>query len=177
MATLDQVEKLREHANVSYDEAKEALDATGGDILEALIDLEKKGKAKPPQGGGFYSNEKVSEPKSCCPETVRAARGESFTDVLKRFGRFLLKVLQKGNTNLFQVEKNGEVKVSLPVTILVLLLLFAFWITLPLMIVGLFFGLRYRFVGPDLGKESVNSAMDSVAKATDDLKHSIKDDK
>lgn len=54
MITLEQVEKLREKANVSYDEAKAALEAANGDMLEALINLEKQGKVVPPEGGGYY---------------------------------------------------------------------------------------------------------------------------
>jgi hypothetical protein len=61
--------------------------------------------------------------------------------------------------------------------VLVLLVLFAFWVTIPLLIIGLFFGLRYRFVGPDLGRDCVNNAMDSAAKVAEDLKHTVTDEK
>ena len=44
--TLEQVEKLRAHANVSYEDARAALEATGGDMLEAIIRLEKEGKTR-----------------------------------------------------------------------------------------------------------------------------------
>ncbi|QAT49220.1 ubiquitin [Caproiciproducens sp. NJN-50] len=180
MVTLEQVEKLKERANVSYDEAKAALEATGGDLLEALIYLEKQGKTKAPEGNGFYSS-KGETPQYGKEYTYReekaAQRGESFSGLLKRFGKFCLRLLQKGNRNTFEVLKGSECKASIPVTVLVLLLLFAFWVTLPLMIVGLFFGLRYRFQGPDLGKDSVNKAMDTVADATDDVKKSFCDDK
>ena len=54
MTELEKVEKLREKANVSFAEAKEALDNTGGDILDALIYLEKQGKSTIPAGGGFF---------------------------------------------------------------------------------------------------------------------------
>ena len=53
MITLEQVEKLREKANVSYDEAKAALEAANGDMLEALINLEKQGGGAS-EGGGYY---------------------------------------------------------------------------------------------------------------------------
>lgn len=180
MATLEQVEKLRARANVSYDEAKAALDATNGDLLEALIYLEKQGKVKAPQGNGYYSNE-AAEPQDAAGQDRgayrQAERGSSFGDLLKRFGSFCLRLLRKGNTNTFEVMKGDESKASIPVTVLVLLLVFAFWVTLPLMVIGLFFGLRYRFQGPDLGRESVNRAMDGVANAADDLKRSVTNEK
>ena len=60
-------------------------------------------------------------------------------------------------------------------TIVVLLVLFFFWITIPLFIISLFFGYRYRFRGKDLGREPVNRAMDSAADAADEVKRSFKD--
>ena len=44
MATFEMVEKIRQYANVTYDEAKAALDACNDDLLEAVIYLEKQGK-------------------------------------------------------------------------------------------------------------------------------------
>jgi translation elongation factor EF-Ts len=56
MATIELVEKLRQKANVTYEEAKEALEASGDNILDAMIYLERQGKVKPPQNGGYYSS-------------------------------------------------------------------------------------------------------------------------
>lgn len=179
MATLEQVEKLRERANVSYDEAKAALDATNGDLLEAMIYLERNGKAKAPTGGGYYSSEKnnsQSAGQAAASEGKNVNKGESFSDLLKKLGRFCLKLIHKGNTNSFEVMKGQDSKASIPVTVLALLLIFAFWITIPLMIIGLFFGLHYRFIGPDM-KGGVNDVMDSAAKAAEDLKRSINEEK
>ena len=40
--TLEQVERLREKAGVSYGQAKQALEYSGGNLLDALIYLEEK---------------------------------------------------------------------------------------------------------------------------------------
>lgn len=45
MDQFEKVEKLKERANVTYEEAKQALEASEWDILEAMIYLEKQGKA------------------------------------------------------------------------------------------------------------------------------------
>jgi hypothetical protein len=55
MVTIEQVTKLREYADISFEEAKAALEETNGDILEAIVNLEKKGKINAPKGGGNYS--------------------------------------------------------------------------------------------------------------------------
>ncbi len=183
MTTLEQVEKLREKANVSYDEARAALDAANGDLLEALILLEKQGKVTAPAANGFYSSEKQlpfttansgsNNPYWEKPPYQNYNNGESFASMIKRFGRFCLKILQKGNANSFEVLRGAESKASMPITALVLLIIFLFWVTIPLLVIGLFFGFRYRFVGPDFGADPVNHAMDSAADAAESLKNSL----
>ena len=76
-----------------------------------------------------------------------------------------------------EILKDGNRIMAIPVTILALLILFAFWIVIPIIILGFFFGYRYMFNGPDLGKESVNRAMDSVADVAENLKKEFKGEK
>ena len=40
--TLEKIDEVRKRANVSYGEAKEALESCNGDVVEALIYLEKE---------------------------------------------------------------------------------------------------------------------------------------
>ena len=61
----------------------------------------------------------------------------------------------------------------MPVLVLVLLLLFAFWVCVPLLVIGLFAGFRYSFSGAELGRESVNSAMDKAAEAVEKVKEEV----
>lgn len=176
MATLEQVEKLREKANVSFEEAKAALDASNGDLLDAIILLEKQGKINPPVGGGYFSSKNsASEEKETAHEEKRTyeRHGESFSEMMRRFGRFCAKIIGKANRNYFEAEKDGKVMISVPVTVLVLAIVFFFWVVLPLAIVGLFFGFRYRFIGEDLGRESVNKVMDSATDTAENIKRSF----
>ncbi|KJR45644.1 hypothetical protein UF75_3965 [Desulfosporosinus sp. I2] len=183
MTTLEQVEKLCAMANISFEEAKTALDAANGDLLEAIIYLEKQGKVKAPTGGGYYSSGKTADPhagayKENCWEKQNhhCHGGKGFFSLMKRIGSFCLDMIRRGNANSFEVLKDEESKASVPVTVLALLMIFAFWITIPLIIVGLFFGFRYRFHGPDLSGKTVNDAMNSAADAAVNLKKSINND-
>ena len=47
MTNLEMVETLREKANVSYEEAKTALEASNWDLLDAILLLESEGKIAP----------------------------------------------------------------------------------------------------------------------------------
>ena len=179
MTELEKVEKLREKADVTLAEAKEALDNSGGDILDALIFLEENGKAITPASGGFFSGADLPVKTESASSGNNKSKdqsggsGEDFTDLLKRFGAFCLKLFNKGLSNYLEVTKGDQHLFSCPVLLLVLLLLFFFWITIPLFVISLFCGFRYRFSGEDLGKESVNSVMDSAAVAVDDVKRSF----
>lgn len=180
MITLEQVEKLRDRANVSYDEARAALEEANGDILEALIQLEKKGSVAPPAGGGYYSSEKAGakaeEPVSGKQRKGNGyARGDGGDGLLKRFIRFCGQILHRGNINSMQVIKDGEVKTTISITILVVMMFLFFWVTVPLLVIGLFCGCRYVFTGPDFGKEAVNNAMDAAASTAESIKRSVMD--
>ena len=48
--TIEKVDKLVERADVSYEVAKEALESAGGDLLDAVILLEREGKLGPNAG-------------------------------------------------------------------------------------------------------------------------------
>ncbi len=149
MTKLEQIEKLRERANVTYDEAKAALEAADGDLLEALIYLERQGKVDPPHGGGSYSTARMpqADQRDEHREERQESGAESFMKALERFGKFCAKLIHRANNTTFEVLKDNESKVKFPVTVLALLVIFAPHITLPLIIIGLFFGFHYRFVG------------------------------
>lgn len=170
MEQFEMVEKLRERANVSYEEAKEALENSNWDLLDAMIYLEKKGKTEAPKRESFTTNGIIPT-----VEYTQKEKDNSFEDNMKRFGHWCAKVFDKGNRNQFSVQKKGSELFAIPITLLVVLLIFAFWVVLPLMIVGLFFDFRYHFVGPDVHevKVDINKAMDSAADAAENIKKDL----
>ncbi|MDD2481343.1 MAG: DUF4342 domain-containing protein [Lutispora sp.] len=180
MVTLDQVEKLRQKADVSYDEAKAALEETNGDILEAVINLERQNRIKTPEGGGYFNSKnaehsnKHNKAHMKAMHENRTRNGSTFGELIGKFLRWCGSIIGKGNRNHFEITKDGNSIISMPVTVLAVLLLFAFWIIVPLVIVGLFFGYKYTFNGPDLGKENVNRAMSSAADAAEKFKKEFK---
>ena len=172
MFTVDDVEKLRRYGNISFEDANRALSETEGNMLDAVLLLEKEGKI--PKSGG--TSESDASPRR---ETDSGYYQEttSFATQMGRFFSWVGEIIKKGVTNTFKVEKNNEVVVKIPIIALVLLLMFFFWIIVPLIILGLFFDFRYSFHGPDLGTEYVNGVVDKVAEAADGIKNTIKDTK
>ena len=68
--SLEMVERLKEKADVSYSQAKEALEYSGGNLLDALIYLEEKG-AIPRAEGAYYSTRSETPPPPAEPLPVR----------------------------------------------------------------------------------------------------------
>ena len=67
---------------------------------------------------------------------------------------------------------------SLSGSLLILLLLLgcAPWVTIPVLLLGLFAGFRYRFSGPDLENDSLNGVISSVADTAADLGQRVMDE-
>lgn len=167
MDDLEKVERLREKADVSYEEAKKALEECGGDLLDAMVYLEKQGKVKKPGRSSYttqYEEPKIEE----AAKTGKTSGG--ITDMLNRFLNWCGKLIQKGNETLFKVEKDGRNIIRIPVTVFVIVMILTFWILLGVMVVGLFFGCRYSFEGVKKVELDVNKAMDSAADTAEKIK-------
>ncbi len=173
MTNLDQVTKLKEHANITYEEAKEVLERADGDLLEAVIILERENRMAPPKTGGYYhsAGDQTAAENDQSEKTHKANEKDkadriSFGEVLGDFFRWAGRMLHKGNVNNLQVEKDDKRIMVIPITLLVISLFVAFWVVIPLGIIGLVFGYRYRFQGPDFDKTNVNETVDKVSDAT-----------
>ena len=143
MNDFEKVELLRQKANVTYEEAKDALKACNGDMLDAMVYLEKLGKVRPT----------VVE-KTCKREKVR--------ENASSFG-------QKLKNNFLRVERNGEEIMKLPLWAMLLILIFAWHISITVVVVSLFFDVRYSIGGKDDMTE-INKAMDKVSNVADTVK-------
>ncbi len=152
MTRLEQIEKLREKANVTYEEAQQALDAANGDLLDAIIHLEKQGKVNPPQGGGTHSSsahhqDEAGEAWTTDEEEIKKVRKSNVTDAIEKIGQFCVAVIDKGNNSFMEVLKEEDKKFKVPLTVLALLLLFLPYVTIPAVVIGLVLGYRYRLTG------------------------------
>jgi len=153
MITFEQVEKLRKHTGISYEDAKALLEKTNGDLLEAVIHLEKEN----------LIHETISEHTTS--DKQKTNQEKSTQDSLKVAMNWIKKVLQKGNSNRFEVVKNQNDVMVLPITVLVILVILGFSVVVPIMIIALFFGYSYRFAGPDFDKTNVNQSVNQFSGA------------
>lgn len=94
--TLEQIDSLRKRANVSYEDAKEALERFDGDIVEALVYLEKENKVK---------KQKKSESK-------------------KDFWEKVKNIIRKGNQTKFIVKNDKGTVLNIPLTLAIIVTVF-----------------------------------------------------
>ena len=162
MDNFEKVEKLREKADVTFEEAKKALEEANWDLLDAMIILEKQGKAEPRKE--TYSTKEESTELAVVeePEKKERKRGNSFTDKLKV-------LWHKSCENYFVVERDDERIIRLPIWVFLLILIPTFEVSLIVMIVALFFGCRYSFQGKAEMKLA-NDVCDRASEAADKMK-------
>ncbi len=165
MDEFEKVEKLRSRANVSYEEAKEALNATNGDLLDAMIYLEKQGKTT------SYSEEKTTRAEDNLLPSVpsKASEKKDHSQTKANIKNFFKRAWEMCLNNDFVLSRKDSEVVRIPVIVFVAVLLLTFHILLPAMIISLFFGCRYRFEGKD-DLSAINNAMDKVENAADKVK-------
>lgn len=169
MDHFEKVEKLREHTNISYAEAKEALENSNWDLLDAMVYLEQHGKTE--EGPQAYSSKAEEAP----PEPMGSS-SSNFGDFCRTVGSWIRRLITAGNQNHLQVLRHGVEETSISITVFVTLLILGFWVILPLMLVGLFFGFGYRFIGPHLGREEVNHVMEKASSVAEDIKQEVKEE-
>lgn len=141
--TLEKIDLLIERANVTYAQAKEALEKTEGDLVEALVYLEKEAKIK--------------EPKKDFSKQVEE-KANSFGQEFKNF-------INNINKNSFKVQKDGKTFIDLPLLIAGLITLFSLPFSLIIFALLLITGYKINIVKEDGSKVDINkSVQDTVDK-------------
>ena len=174
MDKLEKVEKLREKTGVSYEDAKNALEACDYDLLDAIIYLEKLDKVKAPEVESFTTGaeqQTSTEFEQAQQKYTNDCNKVTFGQMMDKFFKWCGKVLKKSVDSTFIVERRGQTMINVPVLVIALIL--AFWVVLPLLVVGLFCECRYHFEGIGDINVNLNSACDKVADSVDNLKSDV----
>ena len=161
MDHYEMVENLRAKANVTYEEAKAALEASDWDMLDALVLLESQGKVN--DAPKFTTEEKADEAR-------RSARSSDVKGSLSKLGAWIRKMIDLGNKNHFVISRKGSELAALPLTVTVLLMVLVWPFSLIVLVAGFFLGTRYTFRGPDINttvNDFVSKAQDKAATAVE----------
>ncbi len=136
--TLEQIDLIMQRANVSYAEAKAALEKANGDILEALLLLE--------QGEKIKSNNTASQKAQ-----------STNTDKIKSF-------INKLNATNFIMKKKDHTYVDVPLSFALIFLILSFHVSIVAIIVSLVLGVRIHIHGDNDLASKINSTFDEFTK-------------
>lgn len=174
--TPEQVRKLSEAAGVDEIAALSALERHDGDLLEAMLELERQGRVPPPEGGGFYSTRGQDAP----PPGGDSGNASGAPGAPARQGRNwyrwtassgdelwvgLKDLFRRSMVNRMEIRRKGRMVAGVPLLVLLLLLVCFFWVMAMVLGFGLLLGFRYHFAGPDLDRESMDRAAKKASAA------------
>ena len=166
MDDLEKVETIRTKCNVSYTDAKAALDAADGNVLDAIIWLESQGKTQTTSAHAATESAPVDEPSA---EMVAAQaayeKSSEKTDFSKKMDsvwEYLKKLFRLSLDTKFIATRRDAIILNIPILIPIIAL-FAWGATIWLMLIGLFFGMRYRIDSDGDVPGSINNLMNHAA--------------
>jgi hypothetical protein len=146
--SLELIEILRERANVSYEEAKEALEKCNNDVVEALIYLEKQDRIKKP------SAETCSQ--SGCFTTIK-------------------KLIKTCNITKLIISKDGNTIIDLPLTIVILATIIMPPLTVIGLLAALFTNHKIRLEKPGCSDMKINQTLDNISSAASKVSEQVVD--
>jgi len=145
---LEKIELLRERADVTYEEARDALEKCNGSLVEAIIYLEKSGKIKPP------------------PRETETSKG---------FWATVNKYIKIGNETRLVVSKEGRVVTDLSLIIVLLLTIILPPLVLVLILLAIFSGHHIRLEKPDSAEMPINKTFEDMTSAASKVTEQVKD--
>ena len=166
MDRFEMIEKLRERADISYEEAAQVLDEANGDLLEALMQLERRGRLRQ-TGAAAQAGQSTAAAAEASVPAKKREKGPA-ARAFHAAGNFL------AHTAFHITHKEKEIFVMPSWTFA--LLMFFFWHTLvPVMLISLFFNVRYFFDGSE-DTASANELLEKMESFADGFENGMKKD-
>lgn len=136
--TLEQIDLIMQRANVSYAEAKAALEQANGDILEALLLLEQGEKIKT-NNTTHYTNQ--------------GSTSEKITSFINKL-----------NATNFIMKKKERTYIDVPLSVVLIAIIICFHVSIIGIIISLIFGIRIHIKGDNDLANKINSTFDEFSK-------------
>lgn len=173
MEKIELIEKLKSKTNINAEEAKDALEKNDWDILDALVYLERNGTIGS-TGIGIYNTNENNSNNDYSKSNIDSSKCSDEIKFSEKAFNFISDVSEKGNRNVLEIGKAGKKKIRMPISILVLLIIFAFWFVIPFIILGLFFDFKFALIGPDINDNIVNKFSNKASDVACKIKKDIK---
>lgn len=170
------IEKLKNKFNISYEEAKIALEKSNWNILDAVVYLESIGKVARPAVSTYFSNEyngSYEEAKSNNSD-FKESKEYKKESLYQSFFEEACKIIDKCNNIFFKIKRHNAVIINLPLTVMIVLIFFAFWIIIPSAMIALFFDMEFSIEGKDIENSKVNYVFKVLSDSVNKIKEEFK---
>lgn len=162
---LKKIDILKERANVTYEEARQALAEADGNLVEALIKLEKEDRIRPKKKQQQERKERKERPHHEEKQERREHRKEEMRDAGEKLSK-----------HRFILYKNGQTLLDLPTWVALLIILFTMPFSLFALLLAIIVGFQMQ-IRSYTGKEySVDQPIREVAQQVKDEIERDKDD-
>ena len=178
---LARASKVHDACGASFADAREALEACGYDVLDAVVWLEREGRvaagsahfSTSPEGADATEAQAMSQAQD---DYERSTRHVGFERALARVWGWVKRVAHKGMNVSLVAERRGRKVISLPILVFLALAVLAFWVVVPLVVLSLFFDVRYRFDGLGSVTVDVNEWSRKASDGVEHLKQDVMDE-
>ena len=170
MERYEMAELLSKKANVTLEEARQALAENEWDLLDAMVALERRGRTAlesvtVDRGAG----EEGAEPRKV---KNTAPREPVFTNGFATIWHYIKRLCELSVQTSFTVLHREKEVFSVPVLVMLILVICCFWVVVPALVIGLFVGCSYRFEGKKAA-EAANRAMDKLGGVVLNIKDTL----
>lgn len=171
---LKLVEKLREKTEITYEDAKRVLEINNWDILDAILYLEKQGKVKSPSISIFYTNEykesyEEENTKSNFEEVKKDSNYKS-NNTFEGIFEVICKAIDTCNNIFIEIKGKNNFFLKFPLTVVIILLIFGFWLLIPLVVIALFLDIEFSVESKNINTDKINDILSKISKEVQKIK-------
>lgn len=178
MDRLNLVEKLRTKTGITYEDAKMVLEINNWDILDSILYLEEQGKVKRPSVSIFYTNEYnenyEDEDQQFNFQEVKKDNNYKSNNNFEGIFEAICKVIDTCNNIFIEIRGKNNFFLKLPLTVVIVLLIFGFWILIPLVVIGLFLDIKFSVESKKVNTDKTNDILSKISKEVRNIKSKIK---
>ncbi len=171
---LNLVEKLREKTGITYEDAKRVLEINNWDILDAILDLEKQEKVKGPSVSIFYTNEyKESYEEENTEynfEEIKKDSNYKSNNTFEGIFEVICKAIDTCNNIFIEIKGKNNFFLKFPLTVVIVLLIFGFWLLIPLVVIGLFLDIEFSVESKKINTNKINDILSKILKEVQKIK-------
>ena len=152
MDRFEMADTLKNKAGISYEEARQALEESNWDMVQAMINLENSDKINKAQGG--------KKEDAGMESTTQKAKG-----ILGKAFAWIKELIRHGNQNYIVIKKNGKQTHELSVTAAVVLFILLHGLLVFIAVISLLSGYSFEFVGEKDREKHQQDIKDAVSAA------------